>query len=72
MPFEDAFPPTAEQEQKPAGGLRGLLGDNFHVPELDANTILLLLLVYFLVAEDGSEHLSDTLLIIGILLLLGF
>ena len=41
------------------------------MPEFDADTILLLVLVYFLVADD-NENISDTLLIIGVLLLLGF
>ena len=53
------------------GPLKGLLGGNFRLPEFDADTILLLVLVYFLVADD-TENISDTLLIIGVLLLLGF
>lgn len=57
---------------KSASGLRGLLGDNFKLPEIDADTILLLILVYFLVADEDNDHFSDTLLIIGILLLIGF
>ena len=51
--------------------LKGLFGANIKLPEFDADTILLLVLVYFLVADD-TENISDTLLIIGVLLLLGF
>ena len=51
--------------------LKGLFGGIFKLPEFDADTILLLVLVYFLVADD-TENISDTLLIIGVLLLLGF
>ena len=51
--------------------LKGLFGGNIKLPEFDADTILLLVLVYFLVADD-TENISDTLLIIGVLLLLGF
>ena len=43
---------------------------------LDSDTILLLILVYFLLAdtdENGEKsNLADTLLIVGALLLLGF
>ncbi len=46
-------------------------GGGLKLPELDADTVLLLILVYFLVA-DGDDNISDTLLIIGALLLLGF
>ena len=51
--------------------LKGLFGGYIKLPEFDADTILLLVLVYFLVADD-TENISDTLLIIGVLLLLGF
>jgi hypothetical protein len=51
--------------------LKGLLGGGIKLPEFNTDTILLLVLVYFLVADD-SENISDTLLIIGVLLLLGF
>lgn len=64
---------AAQQEERPKnlGGLKGLFGGNIKLPEFDADTILLLVLVYFLVADD-TENISDTLLIIGVLLLLGF
>lgn len=48
------------------------MGDNIKLPEFDTDTILLLVLVYFLVSDGENDHISDTLLIIGILLLLGF
>ena len=51
-------------------------GHNMVLPELDSDTILLLVLVYFLLAdtdENGEKYnLADTLLIVGALLLLGF
>ena len=56
---------------KSTSGLKGLFGGNIKLPEFDADTVLLLVLVYFLVADD-TENISDTLLIIGVLLLLGF
>lgn len=64
---------SASLEEKPRGlgALKGLFGGNIKLPEFNADTILLLVLVYFLVADD-SENISDTLLIVGVLLLLGF
>lgn len=63
--YEDVAPP-----ERPARGELGLpLG--LRLPELDADTLILLVTVCFLVAEEG-ESISDTLLIIGVLLLLGF
>ena len=66
-------PPLQPQEtpRKPPSSLKGLFGGNIKLPEFDADTVLLLVLVYFLVADD-TENISDTLLIIGVLLLLGF
>ncbi len=60
-----------QQSNKGGGMLKGLFNGNIKLPEFDADTVLLLVLVYFLVADD-SENISDTLLIIGVLLLLGF
>jgi len=74
LPEEDAKSVSSPQEKtqaKNTGGLKGLFGGNFRLPEFDADTLLLLVLVYFLVADD-NENISDTLLIIGALLLLGF
>lgn len=63
--------PTPQPRSKGTSGLKGLFGGNIKLPEFDADTILLLVLVYFLVADE-TENISDTLLIIGVLLLLGF
>ena len=60
-----------QERPKNQSALKGLFGGNIKLPEFDADTILLLVLVYFLVADD-TENISDTLLIIGVLLLLGF
>lgn len=62
---------TKREQPKNQSMLKGLFGGNIKLPEFDADTILLLVLVYFLVADD-TENISDTLLIIGVLLLLGF
>ena len=63
--------PASQNRSKSSGGLKGLFGGNIKLPEFDADTLLLLVLVYFLVADE-TENISDTLLIIGVLLLLGF
>lgn len=63
--------PTPPPRPKGLNGLKGLFGGNIKLPEFDADTVLLLVLVYFLVADE-TENISDTLLIIGVLLLLGF
>ncbi len=63
--------PSQPGKNRPQSALKGLFGGNIKLPEFDADTILLLVLVYFLVADD-NENISDTLLIIGVLLLLGF
>ena|GEM_PF-1009054 len=64
-------PAPAEEKPRGLGALKGLFGGSIKLPEFNADTILLLVLVYFLVADD-SENISDTLLIVGVLLLLGF
>ncbi len=62
---------------------KGLFGSGIKLPEFDADTILMLVLVYFLISDElspsskddgdkGKNKISDTLLIIGALLLLGF
>lgn len=68
IPAEEPAPP---HRSKGLSGLKGLFGGNIKLPEFDADTVLLLVLVYFLVADE-TENISDTLLIIGVLLLLGF
>ena len=67
----EPVPETAQERPKGLSALKGLFGGNIKLPEFDADTVLLLVLVYFLVADD-SENISDTLLIISVLLLLGF
>ena len=76
--FQTAFSDISSEQtdipqarNKNQSALKGLFGGNIKLPEFDADTILLLVLVYFLVADD-TENISDTLLIIGVLLLLGF
>lgn len=57
------------QQQTGQGGLRGIfsrLGMTF-----DADTIFLLVIVYFLIA-DGEDDLMETLLIVAALLFMGF
>lgn len=75
LPFRDTAEEAAEQSDdrsaKKGGLLQSLFGGNIKLPEMNADTVLLLVLVYFLVADE-SENISDTLLIIGVLLLLGF
>lgn len=62
----------AEPEKKGLiSNIKSLFGNNIKLPDMNADTVLLLVLVYFLVADD-KENISDTLLIIGVLLLLGF
>lgn len=61
---------NAKNQPQQSGGLKSLLG-GLKLPELNSDTLLLLMLVYFLIADEG-ESISDTLLIIGVLLLLGF
>jgi len=71
-------PPPGETNQPPPskGGLsalKDLFTNNIKLPEINADTILLLVLVYFLITDsDDNKNISDTLLIIGALLLLGF
>lgn len=78
-PPAEAVSVTAEENQAPAapkskGGLtsslKNLLGNNLKLPELDTDTILLIVVAYFLIA-DSDENMTDTLLIIGALFLLG-
>ena len=51
-------------------GLRALLGERFKLPELSQENLLLLVLVYFLVTDEGDKP-SDVLLLIAALFLLG-
>jgi hypothetical protein len=70
--FENTDNQDTKSESRSANSLRGILGDGIKLPELDADTVILLILVYFLLGDDDSTHISDTILIIGALLLLGF
>ena len=78
LPLPPSSEPQARPENQPPrkSGLLGSLGQRLKLPELDSDTILLLVLVYFLLAdtdENGEKsNLADTLLIVGALLLLGF
>ena len=46
------------------------MGSNLKLPDINGDTLLLLVLVYFLVADPGDK-ISDTVLIIAALFLLG-
>jgi len=72
-PQPPAEPPAPPEEKERSGILKGLFGGNFRLPELNPDTLLVLVLVWFLITdEDGDANISDTVLIIGALLLLGF
>ena len=71
-----------KQNEQPKKPLKGLFGGKLSLPEFDPDTVLLLILVYFLISDekskDGedekhepSKNITETLLIIGALLLLG-
>ncbi|MGM9639677.1 MAG: hypothetical protein ACI3XT_08830 [Butyricicoccaceae bacterium] len=67
--------PSAEPQgygERPRGlaGLRNLLGSSLKLPDLNSDTLLLLAMVYFLVA-DPEDKISDTVLIIAALFLMG-
>ena len=67
--------PAAEPQnngERPRGlaGLRNLLGSSLKLPDLNSDTLLLLAIVYFLVA-DPEDKISDTVLIIAALFLMG-
>mgnify|MGYP003308228220 CR=1 FL=1 len=85
QPYEDVSNQSGSADKKPSGTAKGLFGSGIKLPEFDADTILMLVLVYFLISDelspsskdDGDNEksknkISDTLLIIGALLLLGF
>lgn len=67
---ENPAPSAAKNKGGLTSSLKSLLGNNLKLPEIDADTILLLVVAYFLIA-DSDENISDTLLIIGALFLLG-
>ena len=54
----------------PRSPLHALLGDRFKLPDLSQENLLLLVMVYFLVTDEGDKP-SDVLLLIAALFLLG-
>ena len=76
QPAQPAQPQPQQQDRQSQGRRPGLLG-SLRLPELDADTILLLVLVYFLISDNDENSnqdknsVVDTLLIVGALLLLG-
>ena len=75
---EADYSPPGEKNEIPTskGGfsaLKDMITNNIKMPEFNMDTVLLLVLVYFLIVDsDDQKNMSDTLLIIGALLLLGF
>lgn len=63
-------PQTGEERPRGLAGLRNLLGSSLKLPDLNSDTLLLLAMVYFLVA-DPEDKISDTVLIIAALFLMG-
>ena len=59
-----------QQNYPPRSPLHALLGDRFKLPDLSQENLLLLVLVYFLVTDEGDKP-SDVLLLIAALFLLG-
>ena len=79
-PAQEAFcrrpddPPSSgtpnRQTQNFRSPLQALFGDRFKLPELSQENLLLLVLVYFLVTDDGDKP-GDVLPLIAALFLLG-
>ena len=71
--FGEPKQPAEPEEKGIAAKLKGLLGGSIKMPEINADTILLVVLAYFLIADnDKEEKISDNLLIVAALLILGF
>ena len=75
-PAQPAAAPEAQADPEPEQGsarssLQDLLGGRLR--DINAETLVLVALIYFLVADrdEGDDKISDTLLIIGALLLFG-
>ena len=67
---ESAFQEPQKEEDN---FLKRLFGGKLKLPEFNSDTLLLVALAYFLVADaDSKEKRNETLLILGALLLLGF
>ena len=69
-PPPDPCSPGGQQSCPPRSPLHALLGDRFKLPDLSQENLLLLVLVYFLVTDEGDKP-SDVLLLIAALFLLG-
>ena len=68
--FQNCGPPPGQGTQGPRSPLHALLGDRFKLPDLSQENLLLLVLVYFLVTDEGDKP-GDILLLIAALFLLG-
>ena len=69
----DYSPPIEKNTTSSSKSGFSALKDMIKMPEFNMDTVLLLVLVYFLIVDsDDNKNISDTLLIIGALLLLGF
>ncbi|MDO5141571.1 MAG: hypothetical protein Q4D31_00965 [Eubacteriales bacterium] len=66
--------PPHPADSRPAGALTGLgrgLSDRLHNVKLDMDTVIVLALVWFLLADDGDGVDWEQLILIGVLLVLG-
>ncbi|MDP4109257.1 MAG: hypothetical protein Q8878_04435 [Bacillota bacterium] len=71
---------TAEPAAPPKGGGLSSILDKINMPKLDMDTIIILLIVFFLLLDTTSDkgigdilgENSDLLLIVGLLLIMGF
>lgn len=68
---EPSEPDIQRPQSKLSGALKNIFGGSFRLPELNSDTLLLLILVYFLVADDENGNINDTILIIAAIFLLG-
>ncbi|MBR4875309.1 MAG: hypothetical protein IKU27_05780 [Clostridia bacterium] len=68
--FQNCVPPPGQGSQGARSPLHALLGDRFKLPDLSQENLLLLVLVYFLVTDEGDKP-GDILLLIAALFLLG-
>ena len=68
--FQNCSSSYNQGSQAPRSPLHALLGDRFKLPDLSQENLLLLVLVYFLVTDEGDKP-GDILLLIAALFLLG-
>jgi hypothetical protein len=59
QPFEDVSNQSGSADKKPSGTAKGLFGSGIKLPEFDADTILMLVLVYFLISDELSPSSKD-------------